>query len=60
MNSLFQDGITVGWLLGESFIVDHGRRSVIPERLADALMQRENGRHQRRASTTSTCTSATR
>ena len=41
MNSLFQDGITVGWLLGESFIVDHGRRSVIPERLADALMNRE-------------------
>jgi pyruvate-ferredoxin/flavodoxin oxidoreductase len=41
MNSLFQDGITVGWLLGESFIVDHGRRSVIPERLADALLQRE-------------------
>jgi pyruvate-ferredoxin/flavodoxin oxidoreductase len=42
MNSLFQDGITVGWLLGESFIVDHGRRSVIPERLADALMSRES------------------
>ena len=41
MNSLFQDGITVGWLLGESFIVDHGRRSVVPERLADALLQRE-------------------
>ena len=41
MNSLFQDGITVGWLLGESFIVDHGRRSVIPERLVDALMNRE-------------------
>jgi pyruvate-ferredoxin/flavodoxin oxidoreductase len=41
MNSLFQDGVTVGWLLGESFIVDHGRRSVVPERLADALMQRE-------------------
>jgi pyruvate-ferredoxin/flavodoxin oxidoreductase len=41
MNSLFQDGITVGWLLGESFIVDHGRRSVIPERLLDALMHRE-------------------
>src|SRR5437667_1759503 len=40
MNSLFQDGITVGWLLGESFIVDHGRRSVIPERLADALPRR--------------------
>jgi pyruvate-ferredoxin/flavodoxin oxidoreductase len=42
MNSLFQDGITVGWLLGESFIVDHGRRSVIPERLADALLQRDH------------------
>ena len=41
MNSLFQDGITVGWLIGESFIVDHGRRSVIPERLADALMHRD-------------------
>jgi pyruvate-ferredoxin/flavodoxin oxidoreductase len=41
MNSLFQDGITVGWLIGESFIVDHGRRSVIPERLAAALMDRE-------------------
>jgi pyruvate-ferredoxin/flavodoxin oxidoreductase len=41
MNSLFQDGVTVGWLLGESFIVDHGRRSVIPERLADALLDRE-------------------
>src|SRR5919201_307311 len=40
MNSLFQDGITVGWLLGESFIVDHARRSVIPERLTDALMTR--------------------
>jgi len=41
MNSLFQDGVTVGWLLGESFIIDHGRRSVIPERLADALLNRE-------------------
>jgi pyruvate-ferredoxin/flavodoxin oxidoreductase len=40
MNSLFQDGITVGWLLGESFIVDHARRSVIPERLTDALINR--------------------
>ena len=28
MNSLFQDGVTVGWLMGESFIVDHARRSV--------------------------------
>jgi pyruvate-ferredoxin/flavodoxin oxidoreductase len=41
MNSLFQDGVTVGWLLGESFIVDHGRRSVVPERLADILLQRK-------------------
>jgi pyruvate-ferredoxin/flavodoxin oxidoreductase len=40
MNSLFQDGITVGWLLGESFIVDHARRSVLPERLADVLLTR--------------------
>jgi pyruvate-ferredoxin/flavodoxin oxidoreductase len=41
MNSLFQDGITVGWLLGESFMIDHGRRSVIPERLSEALLGRE-------------------
>ncbi len=38
MNSLFQDGATITWLLGESFIADHARRSVIPERLADYLM----------------------
>ena len=41
MNSLFQDGVTVGWLMGESFIVDHARRSVLPERLADQLLTRE-------------------
>jgi pyruvate-ferredoxin/flavodoxin oxidoreductase len=41
MNSLFQDGITVGWLLGECFLVVHARRSVLPERLADALMGRD-------------------
>jgi pyruvate-ferredoxin/flavodoxin oxidoreductase len=40
MNSLFQDGVTVGWLLGESFIMDHAHRSVLPERLFDALMTR--------------------
>ena len=40
MNSLFQDGVTVGWLMGESFIVDHARRSVLPERLADILLTR--------------------
>jgi len=38
MNSLFQDGVTIGWLMGESFIADHARRSVIPERLVDALL----------------------
>src|SRR5580693_8945495 len=41
MNSLFQDGVTVGWLMGESFIVDHARRSVIPERLADIVLKGE-------------------
>ncbi len=40
MNSLFQDGATVTWLFGESFIMDHARRSVIPERLADAARWR--------------------
>jgi pyruvate-ferredoxin/flavodoxin oxidoreductase len=43
MNSLFQDGVTVGWLMGESFIVDHARRSVVPERLADILLTRDAG-----------------
>jgi pyruvate-ferredoxin/flavodoxin oxidoreductase len=38
MNSLFQDGITIGWLMGESFIVDHARRSVLPERLTDTIL----------------------
>jgi len=41
MNSLFQDGVTIGWLMGESFIVDHARRSVLPERLADILLTRD-------------------
>jgi hypothetical protein len=35
MNSLFQDGSTIGWLIGESFVYDHSRRSVLPERFAD-------------------------
>jgi pyruvate-ferredoxin/flavodoxin oxidoreductase len=38
MNSLFQDGSTIGWLLGESLMLSHSRRSVVPERLADALL----------------------
>ncbi|MBM3276224.1 MAG: oxidoreductase, partial [Candidatus Sericytochromatia bacterium] len=41
MNSLFQDGVTVGWLMSESFMIDHARRSVIPERLVDALLERD-------------------
>ena len=40
MNSLFQDGATISWLMAESIIVNHARRSVTPERLADALLDR--------------------
>jgi pyruvate-ferredoxin/flavodoxin oxidoreductase len=40
MNSLFQDGATISWLMAESIIVDHARRSVAPERIADALLDR--------------------
>ncbi len=42
MNSLFQDGATISWLLGESLLLHHARRSVVPERLADALLGRES------------------
>jgi pyruvate-ferredoxin/flavodoxin oxidoreductase len=42
MNSLFQDGATISWLLGESLVLNHARRSVVPERLADLLLQGEN------------------
>ncbi|MDP6944649.1 MAG: thiamine pyrophosphate-dependent enzyme, partial [Myxococcota bacterium] len=42
MNSLFQDGATIGWTMAESMNVDHGRRSVIPERLATALLDRDD------------------
>ncbi len=38
MNSLFQDGATIGWLIGESFIKDHARYSVLPERFTDLLL----------------------
>jgi len=41
MNSLFQDGATISWLMGESLIVNHARRSVVPERLSDCLLQRD-------------------
>lgn len=41
MNSLFQDGATIGWLVGEGFMSDHIRKSVIPERLANLLFSDE-------------------
>jgi len=41
MNSLFQDGATISWLMGESLILNHARRSVVPERLTDALLERD-------------------
>jgi len=40
MNSLFQDGATISWLMAESVIVTHARSSVSPERLVDALLDR--------------------
>ncbi|MBM3846938.1 MAG: oxidoreductase, partial [Verrucomicrobia bacterium] len=40
MNSLFQDGATISWLMAESVILRHARSSVAPERLADALLDR--------------------
>jgi pyruvate-ferredoxin/flavodoxin oxidoreductase len=43
MNSLFQDGATISWLLSEHLVMQHARRSVAPERLADALLTREEG-----------------
>ncbi len=39
MNSLFQDGSTIGWLVAESFICTHARQSVVPERLARAVLE---------------------
>jgi pyruvate-ferredoxin/flavodoxin oxidoreductase len=38
MNSLFQDGATIGWLIAESFIMNHTRTSVIPERLSNFIL----------------------
>ncbi len=40
MNSLFQDGSTISWLLAESLIINHSRRSVVPERITDALLDK--------------------
>lgn len=39
MNSLFQDGTTIGWLVAESFMLDHARSSIIPERLAHLILE---------------------
>jgi len=38
MNSLFQDGATISWLMGESFMIENARFSIVPERLADRLL----------------------
>jgi len=38
MNSLFQDGATISWLMGESFMIENARHSVAPERIADHLL----------------------
>ena len=40
MNSLFQDGSTISWLMAESVIINHARSSVVPERLADRILDR--------------------
>ena len=42
MNSLFQDGATISWLMSEHLVMQHARRSVAPERLADRLLTRED------------------
>ncbi len=42
MNSLFQDGATISWLMAESMILGHARRSVVPERLTDLLFAPES------------------
>ncbi len=39
MNSLFQDGATISWLMGESFMIENARFSITPERLADHLLE---------------------
>lgn len=43
MNSLFQDAPTTSWLFGESLIMNHAQRSVIPERLVDHILKDEWG-----------------
>ncbi len=38
MNSLFQDGATISWLMGESFQMEIAQSSILPERLVDHLL----------------------
>ena len=37
LNSLFQDGATISWMMGETFMSDNARHSIVPERLVDHL-----------------------
>ncbi|MBT5903254.1 MAG: oxidoreductase [Opitutaceae bacterium] len=37
LNSLFQDGATISWMMGETFMTDNARHSIVPERLVDHL-----------------------
>ncbi|MCC5025713.1 MAG: hypothetical protein J6386_24340 [Candidatus Synoicihabitans palmerolidicus] len=37
LNSLFQDGATTSWMMGETFMTDNARHSIVPERLVDHL-----------------------
>ena len=37
LNSLFQDGATISWMMGETFMTDNARHSIIPERMVDHL-----------------------
>jgi pyruvate-ferredoxin/flavodoxin oxidoreductase len=38
LNSLFQDGATISWMMGETFMTDNARHSIVPERLVDHLL----------------------
>jgi pyruvate-ferredoxin/flavodoxin oxidoreductase len=42
LNSLFQDGATISWMMGESFVRDFGRMSILPERLARHILERDD------------------
>jgi hypothetical protein len=41
MNSLFQDGSTVGWIFGESFLQQNIRDSILPEKIADEILSKK-------------------